>query len=86
MFKLLRSVLELIVIYLFSDDGKYKFPSTAPRSQETHGGDDVGIFGIGPWAHLLTGVHEQHLIPHIMAYASCIGDGLKYCDFYRYVK
>jgi hypothetical protein len=40
----------------------------------------VGIWSIGPYAHLFQGVLEQNVIPHIMAYAGCIGDGLKACD------
>ena len=56
------------------------FPATLPRVEETHGGDDVGIWAIGPWAHLYQGTLEQHAIPHIMAYASCIGYGMKMCD------
>ncbi|XP_017781185.1 PREDICTED: membrane-bound alkaline phosphatase-like [Nicrophorus vespilloides] len=61
-------------------DKEYKFPSLAPLSSETHGGDDVGIFATGPWAHLYRGVIEQNAIPHIMAYASCVGDGVTLCD------
>lgn len=51
-----------------------------PKVDETHGGDDVGIFALGPWAHLFTGVVEQNVIPHLMAYASCVGEGKKACD------
>lgn len=51
-----------------------------PIYSETHGGDDVAIFAIGPQAHLFQGVYEQHYIAHVMAYAACVGDGLKYCD------
>jgi alkaline phosphatase len=47
--------------------------------QDTHGGDDVGIYALGPYSHLFEGVIEQHIIPHIMAYAACIGDGLTAC-------
>lgn len=50
------------------------FPTTVPLESETHGGDDVGIFAIGPHAHLFDGVIEQNLIPHIMAYSACLGD------------
>lgn len=58
----------------------YKRPGLAPLDSETHGGDDVGIFAQGPWAHLLTGVNEQNVIPHVLAYASCVGDGITICD------
>lgn len=58
----------------------FQFPVTVPRESETHGGEDVGIWAVGPYAHLFSGVMEQSVIPHIMAYAACIGDGLKSCD------
>ncbi|XP_070506410.1 alkaline phosphatase-like isoform X1 [Chironomus tepperi] len=57
-----------------------KFPATVPREDETHGGEDVGIWSIGPWSHLFQGTLEQNVIAHIMAYASCVGDGIKACD------
>ena len=46
-----------------------------PLSSETHGGDDVAIFAIGPQAHMFQGVYEQHYIAHVIAYAACIGPG-----------
>ncbi|CAD7005714.1 unnamed protein product [Ceratitis capitata] len=55
------------------------FPATAPLDSATHGGEDVAVFASGPWAHLFTGVYDQNTIPHIMAYASCVGEGLKAC-------
>lgn len=58
----------------------FQFPVTIPRLDETHGGEDVGIWAVGPWAHLFKGTLEQNVIPHIMAYASCVGDRLKACD------
>jgi alkaline phosphatase len=58
----------------------FRFPTTVPVESETHGGDDVGIWAIGPWSHLLQGTLEQNVIAHVMAYASCVGNGLKMCD------
>ncbi|XP_018327253.1 alkaline phosphatase-like [Agrilus planipennis] len=58
----------------------YEYPGMVLLDSETHGGDDVGIFARGPWAHLLTGVNEQNVIPHVMAYASCIGNGRTVCS------
>lgn len=46
---------------------------------ETHGGEDVAVFAKGPMAHLLHGVHEQNYIPHVMAYAACIGENRAHC-------
>ena len=40
-----------------------------PLESETHGGEDVGIYAQGPGAHLVTGVHEQSVIFHIMNHA-----------------
>ncbi|XP_011193269.3 membrane-bound alkaline phosphatase [Zeugodacus cucurbitae] len=57
-----------------------EFPATVPLDSETHGGDDVAVFASGPFAHLFTGVYDQNTIPHIMAYASCVGNGLKACS------
>ena len=47
-------------------------------TSETHGGDDVAIFAIGPQAHMFQGVYEQHYIAHVIAYAAGIGPGLKF--------
>ncbi len=40
-----------------------------PLASETHGGDDVAVFGWGPFAHAFSGVVEQNLIYHVMAKA-----------------
>lgn len=51
-----------------------------PLSSETHGGDDVAVFAYGPYHALFTGLYEQSQIPHLMAYAACIGPGLQACS------
>lgn len=58
----------------------YQAQSAVPLKQETHGGEDVAVFAKGPMAHLLHGVHEQNYIPHVMAYASCIGQNQNHCN------
>lgn len=50
-----------------------------PLDSETHGGDDVAVFARGPYHMLFTGLYEQNQIPHLMAYAACIGPGLHSC-------
>lgn len=52
---------------------KFRYPSTLPRNSETHGGGDVAVYANGPWSHLFSGNYEQNAIPHMMAYAACIG-------------
>ncbi|XP_055599311.1 alkaline phosphatase-like [Uranotaenia lowii] len=57
----------------------FRFPATLPVDSETHGGEDVAVYASGPWSHLFTGTYEQNTIPHMMAYAACIGAGAKAC-------
>ena len=37
---------------------------------ETHGGEDVGVYAIGPGAHLVSGSIEQNVIFHVMNFAA----------------
>ncbi|CAB1353633.1 unnamed protein product [Coregonus sp. 'balchen'] len=61
------------------EENNYQAQSAVPLSMETHGGEDVAVFAKGPMAHLLHGVHEQNYIPHVMAYAACIGQNRDHC-------
>ena len=60
--------------FIFAADKDYTFQATVPLDSETHGGEDVAIYARGPMSHLFHGVHEQHYIAHVMAYAACVGD------------
>lgn len=60
--------------FLFIDDKHFHQQSGIKMGYETHGGDDVAIFARGPMSHLFQGVHEQHYIAHVMAFASCVGE------------
>merc|ERR1719347_1413256 len=51
----------------------FKYPSPVPLGSESHGGDDVGIYAIGPFSHLFKSVHEQSYIAYVMSYSACIG-------------
>lgn len=64
----------------FSEENNYQAQAAVPLTSETHGGEDVAIFAKGPLAHLLHGVHEQNYIPHVMAYAGCIGQNREHCS------
>ncbi|XP_065370144.1 membrane-bound alkaline phosphatase-like [Calliphora vicina] len=61
-------------------DSNFEYPGYINTDDGRHSGDDVGIFASGPFDHLFTGVIEQSTIPHLMAYAACIGDGPTMCD------
>ncbi|XP_053699159.1 membrane-bound alkaline phosphatase-like [Sabethes cyaneus] len=64
---------------LDTTQNEFRFPATLPLESETHGGEDVAVYASGPWSHLFTGSYEQNTIPHMMAYALCVGDGLTAC-------
>lgn len=49
-------------------------PALIPTSAETHAGEDVALLAAGPWAHLVGGILEQHVIYHLMAHAMGIED------------
>ncbi len=41
-----------------------------PLGSETHAGEDVGIYAMGPGAHLVSGTNEQSVIFHVMNHAA----------------
>ncbi|XP_013148132.1 PREDICTED: membrane-bound alkaline phosphatase-like [Papilio polytes] len=51
-----------------------------PLESETHGGEDVAVFARGPQHAMFAGLYEQSQLPHLMAYAACIGPGLHACS------
>lgn len=44
----------------------YLQESAVPLSAETHGGEDVAVFAVGPGSQWVRGVIEQHVIFHVM--------------------
>ncbi|MFV0278975.1 MAG: alkaline phosphatase [Parahaliea sp.] len=44
----------------------YHQEALVPMASETHGGEDVAIYGAGPGAHAVVGTNEQSVIFHIM--------------------
>lgn len=44
----------------------FKQEATIPTESETHGGEDVPIYAVGPMAHLIHGSMEQNWIYHVM--------------------
>uniref|UniRef100_A0A673FVD6 Alkaline phosphatase n=2 Tax=Sinocyclocheilus rhinocerous TaxID=307959 RepID=A0A673FVD6_9TELE len=77
-FKMVNSTRENVSTVDY-EQNNYQAQSAVPLRMETHGGEDVAIFSKGPMAHLLHGVQEQHYIPHVMAYAACIGQNKDHC-------
>ena len=56
------------------------YMSNFPLRYDTHGGEDVSIHASGPMSHLFFGVREQTYIPHLMAYAACVGSNKDHCS------
>uniref|UniRef100_A0A182X2L7 alkaline phosphatase n=1 Tax=Anopheles quadriannulatus TaxID=34691 RepID=A0A182X2L7_ANOQN len=54
-------------------DPDFTYPAAVPYEDETHGGDDVAVFAKGPWAHIFSGLYEQHVIGHGLLFAACLG-------------
>ncbi len=53
-------------------DPDYIQQALVPLPSETHTGEDVGIYAIGPWAHLFQNTVEENYIFHVMDYATKI--------------
>ncbi|XP_022685809.1 alkaline phosphatase-like isoform X1 [Varroa jacobsoni] len=51
----------------------HRYPSMVNMTSGVHGGEDVPVFAIGPWAHLFVGAVEQSYLPYAIAYSACIG-------------
>lgn len=47
---------------------------------ETHGGEDVPVYAIGPGSHLFSGTVEQTYIAHAIAHAACIAEDNSHCE------
>jgi len=47
----------------------YRQEANVPLKSETHAGEDVAIFAIGPQAHLMSGIQEQTHIFYVMKHA-----------------
>jgi alkaline phosphatase len=59
---------------LDTSDPDYIQQATVPLESETHTGEDLGIYAIGPWAHLFQGTVEQQYIFHVLDHASKISE------------
>ena len=53
-------------------DIDYLQQAMVPMKSETHSGEDVAVYAMGPWAHLFQGTYEQSFIYHVMDYAGQI--------------
>ena len=54
---------------LANDHPNYRQAALVPMDYETHGGEDVALYAIGPQAQLFSGTLEQHWVFHALKYA-----------------
>jgi alkaline phosphatase len=54
---------------LTKDDPNYRQAALVPMDYETHGGEDVALYAIGPQSQLFSGTLEQHWVFHALKYA-----------------
>ncbi|XP_077260226.1 alkaline phosphatase isoform X2 [Temnothorax americanus] len=57
-----------------TSDFTYSQQATIISDEAYHGGGDVAVYAIGPYAHLFHSVHEQNYVAHVIAYAAGIGE------------
>jgi len=55
--------------YEYLHDPDYQQIALVPMGYETHGGEDVALYAIGPQAQLFSGTLEQHWVFHALKYA-----------------
>lgn len=55
------------------NDPLYQQLATFYQEDESHGGEDVGIYARGPGSELVRGVMEQNFVAHLISYSACIG-------------
>ncbi|KAJ6643325.1 Alkaline phosphatase 4 [Pseudolycoriella hygida] len=51
----------------------YQHQAMFALDEETHGGEDVPVYAIGPGAELIRGSFEQNYIAYVMSYTGCFG-------------
>jgi len=57
-----------------AQDPPYRQQSAVPLEQETHGGQDVGVWARGPAAHMFSGSFEENYVFFVMRHALRIDD------------
>ncbi|XP_059488000.1 alkaline phosphatase 4-like isoform X2 [Neocloeon triangulifer] len=62
------------------EDPRYRHFAPIYESSETHGGEDVAIYAIGPYSHLFNGVFEQSYVAHAVSCAGRFGPSGTYCQ------
>jgi alkaline phosphatase len=54
---------------LENTDPNYRQAALVPMDYETHGGEDVALYAVGPQSQLFSGTLEQHWVFHALKYA-----------------
>ncbi len=51
---------------------QFQFPAAVPLREETHGGEDVGLWATGPMSSLFTGTIDNTYVAHAIVHALCL--------------
>ncbi|XP_018303124.1 alkaline phosphatase isoform X1 [Mycetomoellerius zeteki] len=68
-----------------TSDFTYSQQATIISDEAYHGGGDVAVYAIGPYAHLFHSVHEQNYVAHVIAYAAGIGEYSNNAEISHYI-
>ncbi len=60
------------LLFIDTESAGFHQEALVPLSSETHSGEDVGIYAMGPGASLVTSTNEQNILFHIMDYAGLL--------------
>lgn len=52
-----------------AQDPDFQQQAAVPMGSETHSGEDIAAYAVGPWAHLVDGTMEQHTLHHLAVHA-----------------
>lgn len=58
------------LLFVDTESPGFHQEALVPLGSETHAGEDVGIYAIGPGASLVSGTNEQSVIFHVMDFAA----------------
>lgn len=52
-----------------AQDPDFQQQAAVPMGSETHSGEDIAAYAVGPWAHLVDGVMEQHTLHYVLTHS-----------------
>ncbi|XP_015595863.1 alkaline phosphatase [Cephus cinctus] len=69
-----REAVRINVSLYNTSDFTYSQQAAIISDEAYHGGGDVAVYALGPYAHLFHSTHEQNFVAQVIAYAAKIGE------------